>query len=72
MLCATWGEYTYSLISVTISTGVLDREIPPLAATARYFGIKEALVITTDEERTVEHEGTTVRVVPAWRWLAGA
>lgn len=50
--------------------GVLEREVPPLAAAAKYFGIKDALLITTDEERTIEHEGTSVRMVPAWRWMA--
>jgi predicted AAA+ superfamily ATPase len=48
---------------------VLDRELPPLAAAAAYFGIKEALVITTDEERTVTCDGITIRIVPAWRWM---
>jgi predicted AAA+ superfamily ATPase len=48
---------------------VLEREVPPLAATAAYFGINEALVITTDEDRTIELDGIKVRVVPAWRWM---
>jgi hypothetical protein len=48
---------------------ILEREVPPLAAAAAYFGIKEALVITTDEERSIELDGITVRIVPAWRWM---
>jgi uncharacterized protein len=48
---------------------VLEREVPPLVDAAKYFNIKETLVITMDESRTIEHEGITVRVVPAWRWM---
>lgn len=48
---------------------VLEREVPPLAAAAKYFGITEALVVTSREERTIESDGITLRIVPAWRWM---
>lgn len=47
----------------------LRREIEPLVATARYFGIRENLVITRNQERRIEIDGVTVHVVPAWRWM---
>jgi predicted AAA+ superfamily ATPase len=57
--CMTLGDET-----------VLDREVPPLAAAAKYFGIKEALVVTMDEDRTIELDGVKIRIVPAWRWMS--
>lgn len=48
---------------------VLGREIPPLASAARYFAVDEALVVTNNEDRTIECDGVTIRLVPAWRWM---
>ena len=50
--------------------GILEREVSPLSAAANYFDIKEALVLTIGEERTIEHDGVRVHVLPAWRWMA--
>ncbi|MFO7871470.1 MAG: ATP-binding protein [Kiritimatiellia bacterium] len=47
----------------------LDRELRPLVAAAKYFGIKENLIITMNQEEKLTREGITVRVVPAWKWL---
>ncbi len=45
------------------------REIKPLVATANYFGIQKAVIVTLNEERLVLSEGCTIRIVPAWKWL---
>jgi len=45
------------------------REVEPLAATARFFGLAEGLIVTLNEERLISHEGVSIRVVPAWRWM---
>lgn len=47
----------------------LKRELEPLVSTARYFGIKENLIITLGQERRIEQDGITVHVLPAWKWL---
>jgi predicted AAA+ superfamily ATPase len=46
-----------------------DREIKPLVATAKYFGIPKAVIVTLNDERLVLSDGCTVRIVPAWKWL---
>ncbi|MBD3216616.1 MAG: AAA family ATPase [Candidatus Lokiarchaeota archaeon] len=48
---------------------VLDRELPGLVSSAKYFGITNALVVTMEEERIIELDGVRVRIVPAWRWM---
>ncbi|MCF7838391.1 MAG: ATP-binding protein [Candidatus Marinimicrobia bacterium] len=46
----------------------LKRECEPLIATAKYFGTKDNLIITLDEEQRIEQDGITIHVVPAWKW----
>ena len=48
----------------------LRRELEPLSAAARYFGVKEALIVTLSEERRIEDDGLTTHALPAWKWLA--
>lgn len=47
----------------------LRREVEPLASTAAYFGINDALIITLDEEREIKHSGRTIHALPAWKWM---
>ena len=47
----------------------LEREIAPLAVTARHFDIPEALVITRNEESDLQRDGIRITAVPAWKWL---
>jgi predicted AAA+ superfamily ATPase len=46
-----------------------EREIAPLAAVAQYHQIPDVVLITRSDERTVEHNGVKIRIVPAWKWL---
>ncbi len=48
---------------------VLEREVPPLVAAAKYFGIRQALVITLEEQRTFVQDGVTIQLIPAWSWM---
>jgi len=48
------------------------REVAPLAAAAKYFGLKEALIVTLDQEQTIRRDGVTIRVCSAPRWLMEA
>jgi predicted AAA+ superfamily ATPase len=47
----------------------LQRELEPLVATARYFGVKENLIVTRNEERLLREGEVSIRIVPAWRWM---
>ena len=47
----------------------LKRELIPLIATARYFGIKENFIITINTEKQIKEDGVTVNMMPAWRWM---
>jgi len=47
----------------------LSREIAPLISTARYFGIRENLIITMNQEQQFREEGVTIHALPAWQWL---
>jgi hypothetical protein len=49
----------------------LRRELEPLIATARYFNIKENLIITLQQEKRFQQDGVTVHAIPASRWLRG-
>jgi predicted AAA+ superfamily ATPase len=55
-------------VSMDISNPqTLKREIEPLAATAKYFGCKENVIVTYNQEKLFPAE--QVRAVPAWRWM---
>ncbi|MBN1673526.1 MAG: ATP-binding protein [Kiritimatiellae bacterium] len=47
----------------------LQRELDPLVSTARYFGIRENMILTLNQEDRFEQGGVTVHARPAWRWL---
>jgi len=47
----------------------IQRELRPLLDTARYFGIKENLIITRNDEREFHEGDVLVRSVPAWKWM---
>lgn len=46
-----------------------DREIKALVDFSKVFKLDRALIITYDEEETIEKDGLTIEVIPAWRWL---
>jgi predicted AAA+ superfamily ATPase len=46
-----------------------DREIKPLVATCKYFGIDNAQIITVNEQQSIQLDQLTIEVVPAWKWL---
>jgi hypothetical protein len=47
----------------------LRRELEPLVSTARYFGTRQNLVITVNQERRFDENGAVVHALPAWQWL---
>ena len=65
------------VLAVQVSTDIslpdtLRRELEPLVATARYFGVKENVIVTLGREQRFEMEGVTVHAMPAWQWLLKA
>ena len=47
------------------------REVDALLALHKIHPLKQALIITYDEEETIEEGGLTIEVVPIWKWLTG-
>ncbi len=47
----------------------LARETKGLIEAAQATGCRDLMIITNGNEATIEHEGHTIRVVPAWKWL---
>ena len=47
----------------------IKRELDAIIATAKYFKIKESLILTYNQEKDFQAEGITVRAKPVWRWL---
>lgn len=47
----------------------LKREMAPLVESAAYFKTRDNLILTLDQENRIEHNGITIRVVPAWKWF---
>jgi len=47
----------------------LNRELEPMISTAKYFGIKENLIITYNQEKDFHRDGILVKAIPAWKWL---
>ena len=47
----------------------IKRELDAIFATAKYFKIKENLILTYNQEKDFQAEGITVRAKPVWKWL---
>jgi predicted AAA+ superfamily ATPase len=45
------------------------REVKTLIEMNKVFKLDKALIVTYDEEETIEKDGLTIEVIPAWRWL---
>lgn len=45
------------------------REVNALVDFNKAFKLKKALIVTYEEEETIEQDGLTIEVVPVWKWL---
>lgn len=54
------------------SRATRNREINGLVEAAEALGCEDLSIVTHDEEAAIERDGHLIRVVPAWKWLAGA
>lgn len=48
-----------------------EREINGLLEAARETGCEKLKIITVDEEAVIERDGSTINVLPAWKWMLG-
>lgn len=46
-----------------------SRELRGLKIASDITGCKNCAIITFDEERELEYEGLTIKILPAWKWL---
>jgi len=53
----------------TLTEDSRRREIRPIGEAGRMLGISEVVVVTMDEEESLNIDGIGVRVVPAWKWF---
>ncbi len=60
-------QATYSLAD----TATRQREVAALIALNKFYPLKTAIIVTYDEEETIEEEGIRIEVVPVWKWLMG-
>lgn len=61
-------------LAVQVSYSLRDeqtrsREVNALVSLSRFMNIGTALIISKDQEETIEQEGVTIKVVPVWKWL---
>ena len=60
------------LIQVSYSIndpGTYIREVGSLVEASKKLDCNRLSIITFNEERTINHDGKTIEVVPAWKWL---
>lgn len=61
-------------LAVQVSYSLRDeqtrsREVNALVSLSRFMNIGTALIISKDQEETIEQEEVTIKVVPVWKWL---
>jgi len=47
----------------------LRREADALVKLKKAFGLKQMLIISRNDQRTIQHSGEEIAVVPVWKWL---
>jgi len=59
-------QVTYSLTQENLA-----RETMGLISLNEQFGVVDKLILTYDEEKTIELANGTVKILPVWKWLLG-
>lgn len=57
-------QVSYSLDDIE----TLNRETNALIKLSSILSCKKLMIITRDEERTVEIKGKTIEIIPIWKW----
>ena len=61
-------------MAVQVSYSIADqdtckRETAALLALADYQNVQHLMVVTKDEEETIEEKGKVISAIPLWKWL---
>lgn len=64
-------EETAIQVCVKLATDpkTLEREVDALEKLSKELPVKRCIIVTMEEERTIESNGRTIEVVPVWKWL---
>lgn len=64
-------EETAIQVCVKLGTDpkTLEREVEAFNKIAKELSVTRCLIVTMEEERTIESNGRTIEVVPVWKWL---
>ncbi|GHT21999.1 hypothetical protein AGMMS4957_11680 [Bacteroidia bacterium] len=46
-----------------------EREIKALLKLAAIHDLKQLEIVPYDEESTIQENGSTIRIIPVWKWL---
>ncbi|GHT63111.1 hypothetical protein AGMMS50239_18390 [Bacteroidia bacterium] len=49
--------------------GTFDREVGALEKISKVLECENLLIITYEEEKTLEVDDKTIKVIPIWKWL---
>ncbi|NIM17062.1 MAG: AAA family ATPase [Candidatus Aminicenantes bacterium] len=63
------AKHLYQVCYQFSDPGVRERELRGILETASFLNIRDIFVITFNEEETIDMNGFTVKVLPAWKWL---
>lgn len=66
------NEAVAQLVQVTwdmMEEGTREREIGGLLEASQATGCDNLLIITKEEENSIERDGKQIKVMPAWKWL---
>lgn len=50
-------------------SATFERETKALVKIAGSFDVEKAIIVTYDDERTIEVDGVSIDIVPVWKWL---
>jgi uncharacterized protein len=68
------GNQIIQAIQVSINLSdktTQDREIEGLIEAMRSYGLKEGIIITENDQNSLEFEGFQIKIIPIWKWLLG-
>ncbi|MBP6868102.1 MAG: ATP-binding protein, partial [Bacteroidales bacterium] len=51
------------------SLNTYNREVDSLIKITKVLDCKKLVIVTKDQEQTLEVDGHTIEVIPIWRWL---
>lgn len=62
------GKFLPIQVCFEVSEANREREIEGLLEACAGVGVKQGLLLTSDEDREIQEDGVTITVLPVWRW----